>query len=209
MGVRVAFVVLCVLCSAPLHAQVVTEMTPALIAEAIKAGESGDYPKGSIAEKRSWALVSGVQIANFSTPFMRVAAAAAMAKRNYQVLRVEDVGPDLIAPELHIYAWAQGNLPHVHNVVSVVITPRNGSKDEKRAKAIHPKDLVDIPTQFSNAFGATAEASGRMAVFPLDALREDHELHVIYDNTASIQRTNVGTVGCIDCSARFNLKGVR
>jgi hypothetical protein len=206
---RVALVTLCLTSSSVSFAQVITDMTPELIAEAIRAGESGKYHKGDIAEKRSWALISGVQIATFSTPFMRVAAAAAHAKRNYQTLRIEDVGPDLIAPELHVYAWAQGDLPDVHNVVSVVITPRKGSKDEKREKAIHPKDLVDIPTEFRNAFGASVEASGRMAVFPLNALRDDYELHVIYDNTGSIKRTNVRDVGCIDCSARFRLEGVR
>jgi hypothetical protein len=206
---RAALVALCLTSSPLTFAQVVTDMTPERIAEAITAGEKGKFHDGRIVEKRSWALMGGVQVATFSTPFMRVAAAAAHAKRNYQALRPDDVTNDLTAPELHIYAWAQGDLPHVHNVVSVVITPRKGSKEEKRARAIHPKELIDIPTNFRNAFGASADASGKMAVFPLDALNEQHEVHVIYDNTETIKRTNAYTLGCIDCSAAFNLKGVR
>lgn len=92
-----------------LHGQrVVTEMTPQIIADAIRAGEKGEVADGTITKSSGWSWGS-IHIATFSTPFMRVAMAARAAKKAYRQFRPEDVTPEMIAPELHIYAWSQMN----------------------------------------------------------------------------------------------------
>src|SRR5262245_6598419 len=85
--------------------QVVSEMTPQRIAEAIQAGERGNVPSGVMSEKSGWSWGS-LHIATFSTPFMRVAAAARQAKKEYRKFAANDVTAEMTAPELHIYAWA-------------------------------------------------------------------------------------------------------
>jgi hypothetical protein len=62
---------------------------------------------------------------------------------------------------------------------------------------------------FQNLFGAKAEGVGRMAVFPLSALTEDNEVHVVYDKEARIGANAAGGRHCDDCRAGFDLKGVR
>lgn len=87
---------------------VVTEMTPELIAQAIKAGAKGDVSDGVITKSsgRSW---GSIHIATFSTPSMRVAMAARQAKKAYLKFAPADVIPEMIAPELHVHAWSQVN----------------------------------------------------------------------------------------------------
>jgi hypothetical protein len=75
---------------------------------------------------------------------MRVAAAARQAKKKYKKFNAADVTPEMIAPEVHVYAWALGlseGGPSAANVAAVVITPKKGSAEDKAAKAIHPTKL--------------------------------------------------------------------
>ena len=191
------------------HAQrTVSEMTPQLIDEAIKGGERGDVPSGVMSEKSGWSWGS-LHIATFSTPFMRVAAAARQAKKEYRKFSPADVTSEMIAPELHVYAWANAEGVDAANVSAVVITPKKGNQNEKMAKAIHPTRFEPIPQQFQNLFGATSQGVGRIAVFPLSALSEANEVHVVYDRSATIGSNAAGGVKCDDCKAGFNLKGVR
>lgn len=145
--------------SGTLYAQrVVTEMTPPLVAEAITAGEKGDVADGVITKSSGWSWGS-IHIATFSTPYMRVAMAARQAKKAYRKFTAADVTPEMIAPELHVYAWPQvngadkpqrdpigGNAIYDSspvggvNVTAIVITPRKGKQESKMANAIHPVD---------------------------------------------------------------------
>ena len=50
---------------------------------------------------------------------------------------------------------------------------------------------------------------GQIAVFPLSALTDENEVHVVYDRSATIGRNAAGGVTCDDCNAGFNLSGVR
>ena len=88
--------------------QIVTEMTPERIEEAIRAGERGDVADGVIRKSSGFSWGS-IHIATFSTPYMRVAAAARQAKKAYRKFTPANVTPEMIAPELHIYAWPQVN----------------------------------------------------------------------------------------------------
>lgn len=192
-----------------LHAQkVVTEMTPPLIAEAIAAGEKGTVADGIITQSSGFSWGS-VHIATFSTPFMRVASAARQAKRAYGKFTAGDVTPDMTAPELHVYAWATGADVNAANVQAVVITPRKGTDAEKEAQAIRPIRFEPIPQTFQNLFGAKADGIGRMAVFPLSALSETNEVHVVYDRKVTMGLNAAGGRHCDDCHAAFSLKNVR
>jgi hypothetical protein len=191
------------------HAQrIVADMSPKMIAEAIQAGERGNVPSGVMSEKSGWSWGS-LHIATFSTPFMRVAAAARQAKKEYRKFSSQDVTPEMVAPELHIYAWANAEGVSAANVSAVVITSKQGNQAQKMEKAIHPTRFEPIPQQFQNLFGATAQGTGRIAVFPLDALSEANEVHVVYDRSATIGANAAGGVKCDDCKAGFSLKGVR
>jgi hypothetical protein len=189
---------------------IVTEMTPQRIAEAIAAGEKGDVPSGHIVQSSGFSWGSA-HIATFSTPYMRVAMAAKQAKKEYGKFTADQVTPDMVAPELHVYAWAQGgdSGTSAASVNAVVITPKKGSTEEKARKAIHPTRFEDIPMTFQNLFGAKADGRGRMAVFPLNALSEDNEVHVVYDSQATLGRNAAGGRHCDDCHAPFSLKGVK
>ena len=188
--------------------RIISEMSPQIISEAITAGERGKVPSGVMSEKSGWSWGT-LHIATFSTPYMRVAAAARQAKKEYRKFGPQDVTPEMVAPELHVYAWANAEGVDAANVSAVVITPKNGSKDEKMAKAIHPTRFEPIPQQFQNLFGATAQGVGRIAVFPLSALSGQNEVHVVYDRSARIGSNAAGGVKCDDCKASFSLNGVR
>lgn len=191
--------------------RIIAEMTPALIDEAIKNGTKGDVPSGQIVQSSGFSWGS-IHIATFSTPYMRVAAAARQAKKEYKKFTAADVTAEMIAPELHVYAWPLGlteNGPAAANVTALVITPKKGNEEERAAKAVHPTKFEDIPATFQNLFGAKADGVGRMGVFPLSALSEDNEVHVVYDKKAKIGNNAAGGRHCDDCHAGFNLKGVR
>jgi hypothetical protein len=48
-----------------------------------------------------------------------------------------------------------------------------------------------------------------VAAFPLSALSEQNEVHVIYDRAATIGTNAIGGTHCDDCRASFSLKKVR
>ena len=209
------------------HAQrIVTEMTPQIIAEAIKAGAGGNVASGELSQSSGFSWGS-IRIGAFSTPFMRVAAAARQAKKEYRKFTIEDVTPEMTAPELHVYAWSQAvgkapskigsarvfdrnaESPWAANVSAVIITPRKGNKEEKQTNVIQPTRFEDIPIAFQNLFGLKTEGVGRMAVFPLTVLSEANEVHVVYDREVTIGTNGAGGRHCDDCQASFSLKGVR
>jgi hypothetical protein len=208
------------------RAQVITDMTPQDIEKAIRAGEKGDVPSGAISKSSGWSWGS-IYLATFSTPYMRVAAASRAAKKAYKKFTPADVTPEMVAPELHVYGWSQmnGNQPTqaplgggaLHDsaargavsVSAVVITPKKGKQEEKQAAAIQPLRFEPLPTVWQNLFGARTEAEGMLAVFPLSALSEDNEVHIVYERPVTMGTNAMGGRHCEDCSASFSLKGVK
>lgn len=199
------FVLASALLPVTVSAQIVTEMTPERIAEAIAAGERNKVASGEMWESSGWAW-GRAHIATFSTPFMRVAAAARQAKREYRKFTTAEVTPEMIAPELHIYAWPKADI----DVQAVVITPRKGTREEKAAASFRPERFEELPMQFKNLFGAEFEGVGRMAVFTLAAIAKENEVHVIYSGKVVIGTNRNGpTVTCDDCKVGFDLDNVR
>ncbi len=206
---------------------VVVQMTQQLISEAIRAGENGDIADGVIAKSSGWSWGS-IHIATFSTPFMRVAMAARQAKKAYRKFTPADVTPEMTAPELHVYAWPQmngANQPRrepiggrpiydrapagAANVTAIVITPRQGDQAQKMSLAIHPVRFEEMSVLWQNLFGAEIRTLGMVAAFPLSALSEANEVHIIYDKAATIGTNAAGGTHCEDCSAKLSLKKVR
>ena len=86
--------------------QIVREMTPERIREAIALGtKAREVAPYKIQEKArfSWPPL----IAVYTTPFMRVALAANAAKKRYKPFTAADVTPEMLAPEIHVYAASQ------------------------------------------------------------------------------------------------------
>jgi hypothetical protein len=194
-------VVLLAACLSPTvsSAQVVADMTSAEIAAAVIVGERNKVPAGDVSYP-SWGMIK-VTIATFSTPFMRVAAAARQAKREYRAFGPDDITAEMTAPELHVYAWPVAGA----EVQAVVITPKGLDKEERLAAATHASRLEPLPATFQNWFGATFEGVGKMAVFPLSVLTKDHEVHIVYNQRVSMS----SGPACDDCKGVFKLKDVR
>ncbi len=185
---------------APAVAQVVTEMTPERIKEAIAAGQATkDEVVHSLKTK-------GIVIGVFSTPFSRVAQASRMAKTLYKPFTEADVTPEMTAPQLEVFASAVSVRsplpPGVGNVQAVLIMPK-GVKDA--AQAIQPTKTSDVPEEYRNMMGAVLEGKSILAVFPLDVLKPGREVVVVYDRLVGTNYLSK----CTECRVELDLKGVR
>lgn len=201
-----ALVVACLLAAAPepvAAGQDVPHQRPlssADIQAAIRDGLKADVRPYTL-RRTAWSWAASV---NFSTPYLRVALAAHSAKRKYLPFSEADVTPEMIAPELHVYAFPrprEGSAA-VINVEAVVITPKR-AKD--RQQAIHPLRSDNLPLEFRNLLGYSGEGQGLLAVFPLALLTEEHEIHVVYDQRITTSRQDSGT----DVAFPIRLKNVK
>lgn len=194
-----AYAVATILIASPAYAQVAAEMTPELIRQAIADGK-GDGCYGLRAGK---GFIGTAMVGCFSTPYSRVVSAAQAAKKKYKTFTEADVTPELVAAgELHIHGFAiNPDGPGMANVETIVITPK-GSKD--KSKAIQPTKATETTSEFKNQMGASFEGRSMTAVFPLDVLTEDHEIHIVYDSLIG------KPAWCDDCKAGIKLgKDVR
>lgn len=190
-------VLVLLLAATPLRAQVVADMPPERIAEAIAFGSQAkklEYPrvKGGRAE---CVLV---------TPFMRVARAAFDAKRTYKAFTPGDATPDMLAANVDVVCPSQCVVEActrsfgVATVQAVVITAKGGASPQQ------PISSEPIPEVYQNAFGVTDQASGLLATFPAAALQPGRELHVVFDKKVSAKFSK-----CDDCKIDLKLDGLR
>jgi hypothetical protein len=170
------------MCSLPtVNAAVVKDMTPEMIAQAIQLGAAGVescYPL-----KFGGGIKPAVHIGCVSTPFSRVAGAAAKAKKAYKPFTAADVTPEMIAPVIHVLAFSQKSNPRPmadrSDVVAVVVGPADG-KPGDLAGVIQPIESEAIDENFQNAYGATLDGKGMRAVFPIDVVTNKNELRVVF-----------------------------
>lgn len=154
--------------------QVVHEMTPEAIREAINSTGPDRY-----------ALMSPDEVGFLSTPFARVVGEAQRARKRYKPFAVSDVNPALVQPELWVVALgAQGAIP-----TAIVILPK-GESDP--GKAIQPTMTDQI------------SATVMSARFPLSALKDGHEVHLVF----SAGRCGVDR-GVSDCVFPLDPKAIR
>lgn len=194
---------LCMLLGFAVHVQgqVVTEMTPELVQEAIATGGPGLY---RLQERTIWG--DGPVLGYFTTPYSRVALAAAVARRHDKPFTSADVTPQMLLPELHVYAASQavyGNKNRIANVKTVVVMPYQ-SKD--RSAALRPARTEPGTDDIWSLMGAPANGRNMMVVFPLSVLNDANEIRVVFDRHAP---GSSSIKGCTECSARFALEKVR
>ena len=157
------------LCAPASSAQLVREMTPERIQEALAAGTAEPdrehcYPM-QFAPWPSHACVT--------TPWSRVAGFAAAAP---QPVGLGDVPPGAIAPMIEVVANAFVQNGRVCSVKRVLVS-RDG------AQAIRPADVKLSSQSFRDRSGALWEGTAAVARFPLQVLdAPDAEVHVAYSN---------------------------
>lgn len=157
---------------------IVTEMTPALVEQAIQEGRvkaksgllsglfgkvslPGQYPQGG--RKKPCFLM---------TPYSRVVFASHLAFSENRALTPQRVNPDLTAPEL----W----------VVCSPITRTEGPSDVRTislvagGRAVAALRMETSRELYQDKFGFTYPALGMTAVFPLAAAQPGGEVNVIY-----------------------------
>jgi hypothetical protein len=196
----------CVLLAAsmaiPIRAEVLTELSPAQIKEAIAAPEKA----ASCYRLTKGRFAMEVFADCFTTPFSRVVGAAREAKRKYKPFSEADVTPELIAAgELQIHGLAgPAARGGVASVDTIVVMPE-GSKD--RSKAVMPTKTTEVSAEYKNALGASYEGKSVTAVFPLSVLTERNTVHSVFDKHRAA--SGAGAAGCDDCDIEFKLKNVR
>lgn len=165
---------------------VVTDMTPELIREAIAYGaKEKKIQPYKLSGKRGSHGCFGVDngqnmsrptIASYTTPFMRVALAAAEAKSTYKEFTAADVTPEMLAPEVVMVApsWAKCR-EGIKGVKAVVIVLPGG-------QVVHPERQLELTEKYSNAYGATDSGQGILAFFPFSAIQEGAEVRVVMDD---------------------------
>jgi hypothetical protein len=165
--------------SAPAPANV--GLSPDLIREAMANGEKSPFPYELTA-------TPGGLVGYLSTPYSRVAYAAAEGKARYRPLTEADI-PKLAAPEIEIYAMAHYAQDKVgaFGAETVVIIPR-GATD--RSLAIHP--LRTRPAASEPGFEAPVFAKDVIATFPLSALNRANEVRFIYNVEGARRESAVG-----------------
>jgi len=127
------------------------------------------------------------------------------AKRQYKPFTEADVTPDMIKPEILVYAEphaVQGT--DIANVEAIVVLPHN-SKDA--SQAVHPTEMKDASQEYKNLLGFSGEGKGLVAIFPIDAWNENNDLRVVFDKTIPGSRPGLGA--CRDCKSRIYLGNVR
>jgi hypothetical protein len=178
--------------------QVVAEMTP----EAIKAAIADTKNDGCYTLKKGFAC--------FTTPYSRVAQAAQAAKKKYEAFTEANATPDMLAPVVEVIAFpqptfimGQGRKGPPVDVTAIVVMPAKG-KDA--SAAIPPTAKVDLDARYQNLLGATFEAKGLVARFPLSVLSADNEVRVVYSGKGC---AGTFTKPSEECSFRFDLKDVK
>jgi hypothetical protein len=203
------FIVICVIlviaCGAA-QAQIVRTMSPDRIQEAISFGaNSKDLRPYRIQEKARWSWPP--LIAFYTTPFLRVALAANNAKKHYKPFGEADVTPEMLVPEIQVYAPSQAvQGTEIANVETIVLMP---SKSTDRNLAIQPKTMSSATEEYKNLYGYSGTGTSKLAAFPVDVWQEGNEVHVVFDHTIPSSMGPGKSGGCIDCKSRIYLEKIR
>jgi len=89
--------------------------------------------------------------------------------------------------------------------VSAVVVMKAKSKDP--SAAIQPAEKVDLDSHYQNLLGATWEAKGIVAKFPLSVLTPENEVRIVYAGKGC--QTSMVSKLSDECTFRFDLKDVK
>lgn len=197
----IATLLLVTLAQAPAAAApAATALDAAQIKDAIALGQSKESLGFRLQAK-------GFTIGHLWTPFARVARAARDAQKTYRPFTEKDVTPEMSAAEVRVTTNPIVIQPTkttpgaIASVLAVVIMPK-GSKE--LSAAIQPIRTEQTSSMWTDSWGFEYEGRGIDAVFPMDALREGHEVRVVYD-----RRIGVIVAGCTECNAEIKLAKIR
>ena len=162
-------------------AAVVTDMTPALVEQAIQEGRvkkggllSGLF--GKVTLPGQYAQGGRKKPCFLMTPYSRVVFASHLAFSENRALTPPRVSPDLLAPEL----WV---------VCSPITRSTEGPSDVRTIALVAggravPALRVEASRElYQDKFGFTYPALGMTAVFPLSAAQPGAELNVLYSGS--------------------------
>lgn len=199
IALSASLIAACCLWTVSAGAQIVVEMTP----ETIKAAIADTKNDGCYELHKGFAC--------FTTPYSRVAQAAKAAKKKYQPLTEGDITPGMIAPIVEVLAWPQPSFVYGRgrngppiDVSAVVVLP---AKSKDASAAIQPTEKGDLDSHYQNLLGATWEAKGIVAKFPLSVLTAENEVRIVYDGKGC--QPNMMKKLTEECTFRFDLKDVK
>lgn len=164
--------------SAPIPA-----LTPERVQEAIEYGKvAGDrelaqYP---LHDEETW-------LANFDTPFLRVAQLAAALRKDDKPLEPKDLPVEFAAGQVHVYVHAKDDGERAPRSVSYValVEPGQEGHVESVIPPVSSSSYVRrVPTQGSRAALARIARSMK-AVFPLALFVPGNRLRVSFDDGAT------------------------
>lgn len=191
---RLAIAAVIVLAPA-VHAQ---ELGPEVIAEAIAHGTTAK----EVAPLR---VSAGRAECFVTTPFLRVAAAAAKAKREYSTFTAESVTPEMAAPVLEVTCPSKSVVEAGNPAFGFASVQRIVITDKGGANPVQPLKTTTFEETYGNKLGGSWTANGMVAYFPPDALKVGREIHVIFDQKVSAKFSK-----CDDCRIELkDLKGLR
>ena len=186
-------------------------MTSLSLAEAgRRPGDDRGTHQEAIATKNKGCYQLKQGYACFTTPYSRVAMAAQAARDKYEAFDEASASPEMLAPMVEVLAMPQpsfvfgsGRVGPPIDVKAVVVAP---AKSKDRAEAILPTERADLDRSYQNMLGASFEAKGLVARFPLSVLSEANEVRVVWDGKGCTDwKQKLAT----ECAYRFELKGVR
>lgn len=165
------------LCSASIGDQVITDMTPVAVADAIKEGTTAKNVRFYVARGGAFDIGANIGVA-YSTPYVRVAFAANEAKRRYKPFTETDVTVEMKAPELRVYApaWAASDRRTIVSPEAIVVL-QGGDK----GSVIQPTSTQDMTEEFQNLFGAKSDGHSMVAAFPLSVLKDGNVIRVVWN----------------------------
>jgi hypothetical protein len=181
-----------VLLGSTASAQVVTQMTPELVQQALTDTKTpGCYPlkMGGLMSFRT------TIVGCYTTPYSRIAGAAQRARTKYQPFTVADVTDEMRRPVVEVIAFPQSEIAGMPlrergmlSVLAVVVAPAKAK--DRSAGVILPTAQAETGEEYVNAYGAKWEAKSITATFPMDVLRETNEIRVVYPANACADSKN-------------------
>jgi len=187
-----------ILVAAEAQAQIIEQLTPEQVAEAIALGAK---PKDATKLLGRYVLRDrGRMIGIVTTPFSRVVALAREAHEVYKPLTPETVPATALAPEVRIYAGPQRVSKEggtdLANVRAIVLAPR---MSKTREGIVQPTSTEPSVERYTNLFGAEWNRVGMTAVFPIAEYTNRREVRVVFDR----QIDTYGMFRCEDCRAEI------
>jgi hypothetical protein len=189
--------------------QLVTTLAPADIDSAIQLADDEQALRKFldmyvIQLRAGWG--TGPLIGVFTTPFSRVARAAAAARKNGEAFSASDVTADMAAPEVHVIATEQPLAPGENELASIeaVFVAPQATRDT--AGSMKPIKTSDLKSEYQRLYGLTFDKTGVVAVFPLEVVSRPSWIHVTFSR---VVRSSAAVSACKECAVPLPTAGIR